>query len=102
MKRLKPLLVTWLELHLAMMPLHQNVKADVDRLHDIWLLGAPTPNSRILNMAIYDPRLLQAGNYECRIVFPTQLAKWIVDVSARRGYPYTWEQAINLTQGQGG
>ena len=98
-QRLKPLIVTWLELHRATFALHCGEKADVDRLHDLWMLGAPTPDSRILRSS-YDPRLVQPGNVERRIVFPTALANWIVEVSRRRGFPYSETQAIALTQGE--
>lgn len=96
---LKPLNLTWRELHQVMQPLHLNIKAEVDSLHDVWRFGAPIPQSIIRNPKGYDERLPQVGNFESRIVFPTLLAKWIMDVSTRRGFPYSWEQAIALTQG---
>lgn len=98
-QRVKPLIATWLELYQAMYALHLGEKADVDRLHDLWLLGAPTPDSRILRSS-YDPRLVQPGNVEKRIVFPMALAKWIVEVSTRRGFPYSMPQALAATQGE--
>jgi hypothetical protein len=98
-QRLKPLIVTWLDLYQATYALHLADKADVDRLHDLWKMGAPTPDSRILRSS-YDPRLVQPGNVEKRIVFPSALAKWIVDVSRRRGFPYSETQAIAMTQGE--
>ena len=100
MDKLKPLVLTWLELNQVMLPLHQNVKAEVDALHDIWKYGAPIPQSRILRPKGYDERLHQMGNYEARVIFPMMLVKWIVDVSTRRGFPFTEVQAIALTQGQ--
>ncbi len=97
---LKPLTVTWRELCLAMAALHLFEKADVDALHDVWKFGAPLPESRVLNPVGYDERKAQRGNYEARVVFPMMLAKWIMDVSNRRGFPYNEAQAIALTQGQ--
>lgn len=97
--RLKPLVLTWRELSSAMAALHLFDKADVDALHDIWKFGAPIPQSRILSPKGYDERLAQDGNFEARIVFPMMLVKWIVDVSTRRGFPFTEVQAIALTQG---
>lgn len=96
---LKPLVLTWRELFSAMFALHLGEKADVDALHDIWKFGAPIPQSRILKPKGYDERLEQAGNFEARVVFPKMLVKWIVDVSTRRGFPFTEVQAIALTQG---
>jgi hypothetical protein len=100
--QLKPIVVTFYDLKRALAPLHQYVKADVDRLHDLWKLGAPSPDSRILIPAKYDERLNQKamGNYEKRIVFPTALATWIQDVSARRGFPYTFQQALAIVLGE--
>jgi hypothetical protein len=97
---LKPLTLTWLELVQVMAPLHMFIKADLDSLHDIWKFGAPIPQSRILNPKDYDERLVQKGNYEERIIFPRMLAKWIVDVSKRRGFHYDEVQALALTQGK--
>jgi hypothetical protein len=99
MEALKPLILTWRELAEVMSALHLWDKADVDALHDIWKFGAPIPQSRILAPKHYDERLEQAGNYEARIIFPMMLVKWIMDVSTRRGFPYTEVQAIALTQG---
>jgi len=42
-------------------------------IRDLWLLGAPTPDS--------------TATMERRIVFPGQLAKWLDDVLARQGRP---------------
>lgn len=98
-KQVKPIIATWLQLYQATYPLHLGDKSDVDRLHDLWKLGAPTPDSRILQPT-YDPRIQQVGNVEKRIVFPTALANWIVEVSRRRGFQYSDVQAIALTQGE--
>lgn len=97
---IRPLVVSWIELHLAMLALHQDEKADVDRLHDIWKQGAPSPDSIIRDPRHYDERLPQAGNDVRRLVLPTPLVKWIMDVSARRGYPYSAAQAAALIEGE--
>lgn len=96
----KPLVVKFSQLLIAMESLHQWNKADMDRLHDVWKMGAPSPNSIIRNPKGYDPRKPQAGNYEARILFPTPLAEWIVDVSKRRGHPYTLAQAFAMLDGR--
>lgn len=99
-RTLQPLTLTWLELVKLTAPLHLFIKAEVDALHDVWKLGAPIPQSRILNPVDYDERKVQRGNFEAHVVFPTLLAQWIMDVSTRRGIACNWEQAIAITQGQ--
>lgn len=95
----KPLIITFHELVAAMTTLHQGDKALIASLHDIWLMGAPTPNSIIRNPKHYDPRLKQAGNHEQRIVLPQKLAQWIHAASEKQGFPYTWRQSVNLALG---
>lgn len=96
----KPIICTFVELTKAMEALHQGNKTDLDLLHDLWLLGAPTPNSRILVAKHYDPRKVQPGNFEARIVSPLRLAAWIMDVSKRRGFPYSMETATKIALGE--
>lgn len=99
-ERYTPIFVTFRELTAVLAPLHLGVQADLDRLHDIWKQGAPSPDSVIRTPARYDPRVGQAGNVEKRLMLYTQLAQWIVDVSARRGFPYTLKQTVNLLHGR--
>ena len=80
MKRVKPIAISFFQLAYAMRSVHQWHKPDVDRLHDIWKQGAPTPDSRLLDIKNYDPRKVQAGNVEKRIVLPTAFATWFKDV----------------------
>ena len=96
----EPLLVPFRELLEALAPLHLYEKAYVDRLHDVWKLGAPTPDSIIRDPRAYDERQRQPGNVEKRIVFPTPLAQWIVEVSTARGMPYTMRQALGIANGE--
>lgn len=96
----KPLIVTFVELMQATEELHQGDKALIASLHDIWLLGAPTPTSIIRNPKHYDPRKVQPGNVEQRIVLPLQIARWIYDTSGKRGIQFTWRQAMNIALGQ--
>lgn len=96
----EPLLVTFVELREALAPLHLHDRACVDRLHDVWKLGAPLPDSIIRQPAGYDERKTQPGNRERRIVFPTPLAAWVVEVSAARGMPYTLSQALRIVDGE--
>lgn len=94
----KPIICTFHELSRALRSVHLGVKADVDRLHDVWKMGAPTPGSRVLQPKIYDPRVPQGhlGNFEARIVFPSALAAWAQDVLQRRGAAITTDQALRL------
>lgn len=94
----KPIICTFYELSGALRSVHLGVKADVDRLHDVWKMGAPTPASRVRQPKIYDPRVPQGhlGNFEARIVFPKALASWTQDVLRRRGSAITTDQALRL------
>jgi len=95
----KPYILTFVELSTIMLPLHQGDKKLLASLHDIWLKGAPTPDSIIRDPKHYDPRLKQAGNVEKRIVLPNALAQWIHAASEKMGFPYTWRQSMNIALG---
>ena len=69
-----PLMVTLAELKAALMPLTVGYAWGEGTIHDLWIMGAPTPNS------------LLGTAEERRIVFPGQLAKWLVDVLERQGH----------------
>lgn len=100
-KQEKPIICTWLQLCHSLKALHHYEKAYVDRLHDIWKLGAPTPTSRVINLKGYDPRIPQVGNHEARIVFPKKLAEWVTDAAKTRGIEMTPAQARQLLDGLG-
>ena len=95
----KPIICTFRQLARATLALHQGERRYMDTLHDVWKLGAPTPNSRIMRPKNYDERLRQRGNYEARIVFPTALAKWIIDVATARGIPIDAALAFSMAAG---
>lgn len=95
----KPLIITFYDLAHNLAPLHLWHKAAVDDLHDVWMRGAVTPNSIVRNPVGYDPRLIQYGNYEARIVVPSMLTQWVIDVCNRRGI--TPEVGRKLIQGKG-
>jgi hypothetical protein len=95
-KKPKPFFITFRALAAALEPLHLWNKADVDRLHDIWKMAAPSPNSIIRNPTGYDPRLRQLGNVEKRLLLPTPLGQWVVDVTTRRGEPMPLERAVAM------
>ncbi len=95
-----PSFVTFAALRDAMLPLHQGDKALIDRLHDVWRLGAPSPGSWVRDPAHFDERSEQVGNYVARLILPTKLATWIVEVSAIRGYPFHMRQALNIVYGR--
>lgn len=82
----KPIITPFWKLMLAFASLHGYEQRHIDTLHDVWLKGAPAPNSILRNPKDYDPRYLQEGNYEARIVFPSLLARWITDVAQQRGF----------------
>lgn len=96
----KPINCTFHTLMYSLQSLHVWNKADVDRLHDIWKSGAPTPNSIIRNPKIYDPRKPQdAVNHEARLVIPNLLEQWIEDVASRRGLTYQPGDAARIIEG---
>lgn len=57
-------------------------------LHDVWKCGAPTPRSRTA-LRRYDERIVQAGVEIERVVFPTKLRAWVMDVARERGIEMT-------------
>lgn len=95
---MKPLILTFQQLAHIFRGLHMWHKPYVDRLHDVWLQGAPSPQSIIRNPKGYDPRKAQVGNYEARIVLPTPLAKWIDEVASERGMSVAAGQAKQLVK----
>lgn len=90
----KPLIITFYNLARNLAPLHLWHKTAVDDLHDIWKKGAPTPNTIVRNPAGYDPRKKQPGNYEARIIIPSMLTQWVVDVCKSRGITPEVGQAL--------
>lgn len=68
-----PLILTYQQLHAVLYPLTMGYKWGENTIHDLWKIGAPTPDSTIHN--------------EKRIVFPSQLMKWLTDVLEKRGEP---------------
>jgi hypothetical protein len=97
---LKPMFATFYELSHALQDLHLWNPAQLARLHDVWLIGAPSPRSIVRNPKEYDPRKKQDGNFEARLILPTKLAEWIVEVSTARGMPLTIKQATNMVYGE--
>jgi len=95
-----PIFVTFRDLCAAMESLHQGDKAHLDRLHDLWRLGAPSPESIVRDPAHFDEREVQPENLVKRLILPAKLAAWIQDVSAVRGFPYSERQSLNLVFGQ--
>lgn len=90
------LICTFRELAFSLKAIHQWHKADVDRLHDVWKRGAPTPDSIVRNPKGYDPRKEQSGNVEKRIVIPTALSEWVADTATRRGLAISPTDAVQL------
>jgi hypothetical protein len=85
-------------LSLAMSPLHRWHTGPLARLHDVWLLGAPTPQSKVLTKT-YDERLPQAGVFIERVILPSQLESWIYDTATLHSIPITREQAKAVANG---
>lgn len=94
----KPVICEFWQLAYALRKLHMWQKTDVDNLHDVWMKGAPGPESIVRNPAVFDVRGIQAGNIERRAVYPKQLAQWVEDVTKRRGIEVTPAQALELVR----
>lgn len=73
MSNLPPLIMTYPQLETVLLPLTIGYAWGVNTIHDLWKIGAPTPDSTL-------------GN-EKRIIFPGQLMKWLEDVLTRQGRP---------------
>lgn len=96
----RPIIATFVDLAAATAALHMNERRHLDTLHDVWKKGAPTPDSIVRDPKDYDERGTQVGNHVKRIVLPTMLASWIQDVSAARGMPLDYRQALNMAHGR--
>lgn len=71
-------------------PIHLGNPIAIDGLHDIWKLGAPTPDSYIdPNRRGYDERKAQVGVSIRRIIFWIAWRNWASDVLQARGVPHT-------------
>lgn len=94
----KAIICTYYDLAWALNPVHMFNKADMNRLHDVWKMGAPVPSSRIMQPKIYDPRIPQQhlGNVEKRIILRKPLAEWTQDVLQRNGKDITLDDAAML------
>ena len=68
-----PLIMTYQELETVLMPLTIGYKWGRETIHDLWKIGAPTPDS--------------TPAHEKRIIFPSKLASWLGDVLERQGRP---------------
>ena len=73
MNRYPPLILTYKQLEAAVWPIIAYDGWGKDTIGDLWRMGAPTPESTPQN--------------EKRIVFPSQLMKWLSDVLQRQGRP---------------
>lgn len=75
-----PKIVSFVELQLTLMPYllamsNRNKRAALADLHDLWVMGAPVPNQRIM-----------PEGQEQRVLLPTQFAAWWGNVCKRYGY----------------
>ena len=80
----KPIICDFPSLLFALRAIHQQREVHVKMLHDLWMMGAPTPQSRML-LKRYDERVIQAGVKITRIVFPSKLRQWMILVAGENG-----------------
>lgn len=93
----KPVIASYRQLCYALRVLHMWNEADLKRLHDIYVLGAPTPNSRML-LKTMDVRKVQPGNVEYRLILPKKLEAWVEDICKRRGITYQPGEALRIIE----
>lgn len=101
-QQIEMILVSCPDLLNIMSGLHLWLQSDTDILVDIWNASAPEmkldQNQKLLvGLKHYDPR---KDIITKRYILPNSLANWIKDASERRGYPFTYEQAMNLVKGR--
>lgn len=72
MTRLPPRVVTWDDLLRVLFPIVRAYPWAMDELRDLWLLGAPTPDSG-------------PGVPEKRILLPHQFEQWWEHITRRMG-----------------
>jgi hypothetical protein len=95
-----PLIVTWLELEAAFATLHMSEPAEVNRLHDVYVNSVPAPSYTVaLPGQSFDERNPRPGDNFKHVINPLALAKWIREVSSKRGFPYSERQALNIAFG---
>lgn len=95
-----PLICTWLELVKVFEPLHMHEQSEVDRLHDIYVNSVPDLSYTVaVPGARFDERKPRPGDNLKHIINPLALAKWIQQISAKRGFPYSERQALNIVFG---
>jgi len=83
----------------ALVVLHMWEQPYVDLLIDIWNQSPPEISIKqklLVGLKKYDPR---RDNITRRYVLPNSLAKWVQDVSEKRGYPFSYIQSLNLVKG---
>ena len=93
------LLTTCPNLIKALQPLHWYQQPYLDLLIDIWLESAPEINRSqkiLLEMKEYDPR---KDTITRRWVLTQPLAKWVEEVSFKRGFPFSYRQALDIIKG---
>jgi len=71
-------------------------RAEQANLHDVWKLGAPSPDSIIRNPKEYDERITHTVK---RIIPGVWLHPFIREVSDRRGIPLTQSELDVITNG---
>lgn len=96
-----PLVCTWNQLARAFADLHLWDKADVDRLHDVFVNSVPSPQYTVaIRGAKFDERNPRPGDFFEHVINPLALTQWIKEVSAKRGFPFDDRTARQIMDGQ--
>lgn len=84
----------------AFSPLIMGEKSEIENLYDIWKMGAPTPDSIILDVKNYRPEEHNQSYGRVKKVIPTLwLEKWLTDLATRRGIPLSSMEVKNILEG---
>jgi len=100
-----PVVASYFELYNALAPLHMHEKQWVDRLHDLWRNGPPSPESQLKAPKLFDERKSDVfnaanGNVMQRLVRAEFLSVWIKEAAQARGIQITNETAGQIVNGR--
>lgn len=100
-----PVVCTFWQLQLALAPLHHFEVAWLNRLHDVWKQGAPSPMSQVKQPALYDERKPddfngKNGNFVARLVKRDLLVVYLQEVARARGIYLDPDKAGELVDGR--
>lgn len=105
LNRTLPVICTFWQLQNALAPLHQFDSAWLNRLHDCWKQGAPSPISQVKQPKLYDERKSDEfnganGNFVARLIRRDLLTVWLQECCQARGIFIDVDKAGELINGR--